>query len=129
MFFCFLKDTATTRIYTDRHTLSLHDALPIYGAVPTSSWNMTAPSEYRSLAGPSASRVMCSGDMYSGEPSTLCPPCVPARPAGLISAIEKSIRSEEHTSELQSLMRISYAVFSLTKNKSKIPSVPERHTN
>src|SRR3546814_19706560 len=26
-------------------------------------------------------------------------------------------RSEEHTSELQSLMRISYAVFYLTKNK------------
>src|SRR3546814_4863707 len=28
-------------------------------------------------------------------------------------------RSEEHTSELQSLMRISYAVFCLTKNKHK----------
>src|SRR3546814_4076458 len=27
-------------------------------------------------------------------------------------------RSEEHTSELQSLMRISYAVFCLTKNKT-----------
>src|SRR3546814_2285313 len=27
------------------------------------------------------------------------------------------VRSEEHTSELQSLMRISYAVFCLTKNK------------
>src|SRR3546814_10342186 len=29
--------------------------------------------------------------------------------------IHKSIRSEEHTSELQSLMRISYAVFCLKK--------------
>src|SRR3546814_6406757 len=29
-----------------------------------------------------------------------------------------SIRSEEHTSELQSLMRISYAVFCLKKKKS-----------
>src|SRR3546814_6914949 len=28
-------------------------------------------------------------------------------------------RSEEHTSELQSLMRISYAVFCLTKKKNK----------
>src|SRR3546814_1557219 len=28
-------------------------------------------------------------------------------------------RSEEHTSELQSLMRISYAVFCLTKKKKK----------
>src|SRR3546814_9080250 len=30
---------------------------------------------------------------------------------------EQSPRSEEHTSELQSLMRISYAVFSLKKKK------------
>src|SRR3546814_9230688 len=29
-------------------------------------------------------------------------------------------RSEEHTSELQSLMRISYAVFCLKKNKQQI---------
>src|SRR3546814_2865352 len=33
--------------------------------------------------------------------------------AGLVSA--DSVRSEEHTSELQSLMRISYAVFCLKK--------------
>src|SRR3546814_5447949 len=31
-----------------------------------------------------------------------------------------SIRSEEHTSELQSLMRISYAVFCLKKKKTLI---------
>src|SRR3546814_6112588 len=31
-----------------------------------------------------------------------------------------SIRSEEHTSELQSLMRISYAVFCLKKKKTKL---------
>src|SRR3546814_5250601 len=31
-----------------------------------------------------------------------------------------SRRSEEHTSELQSLMRISYAVFCLKKKKNKI---------
>src|SRR3546814_5230786 len=30
-------------------------------------------------------------------------------------AAERSVRSEEHTSELQSLMRISYAVFCLKK--------------
>src|SRR3546814_5767463 len=35
---------------------------------------------------------------------------------GLLLAI---IRSEEHTSELQSLMRISYAVFCLKKKKHK----------
>src|SRR3546814_6644821 len=34
-----------------------------------------------------------------------------------IAAFQESVRSEEHTSELQSLMRISYAVFCLTKKK------------
>src|SRR3546814_6173913 len=33
------------------------------------------------------------------------------------------IRSEEHTSELQSLMRISYAVFCLKKKKTHISSI------
>src|SRR3546814_8973275 len=35
----------------------------------------------------------------------------------LTGAAGRSIRSEEHTSELQSLMRISYAVFCLKKKK------------
>src|SRR3546814_4322433 len=61
---------------------------------------------------------------------------------------ENGIRSEEHTSELQSLMRISYAVLCLTKKKAthrtnhctskpeyQLPSTPHarksklRHTN
>src|SRR3546814_1286800 len=33
-------------------------------------------------------------------------------------AIRSGLRSEEHTSELQSLMRISYAVFCLKKKKT-----------
>src|SRR3546814_2637773 len=36
-------------------------------------------------------------------------------------------RSEEHTSELQSLMRISYAVFCLKKKKNKINKTLHRH--
>src|SRR3546814_9474309 len=43
-----------------------------------------------------------------------CAAKLPYRKAG--AAI---LRSEEHTSELQSLMRISYAVFCLKKKKSK----------
>src|SRR3546814_20910463 len=39
-----------------------------------------------------------------------------AHPEGLLDAPESVVgRSEEHTSELQSLMRISYAVFCLKK--------------
>src|SRR3546814_1672206 len=36
------------------------------------------------------------------------------------SRIGQRVRSEEHTSELQSLMRISYAVFCLNKNTSTL---------
>src|SRR3546814_6586790 len=38
---------------------------------------------------------------------------------GLVFYGKVCVRSEEHTSELQSLMRISYAVFCLTKKKYK----------
>src|SRR3546814_3876963 len=42
------------------------------------------------------------------------------RPASLRKPVfDMPIRSEEHTSELQSLMRISYAVFGLKKKKQK----------
>src|SRR3546814_2490600 len=44
------------------------------------------------------------------------------------AAEQFGLRSEEHTSELQSLMRISYAVFCLTKKKTNThdshPSTP-----
>src|SRR3546814_4198150 len=36
-------------------------------------------------------------------------------------------RSEEHTSELQSLMRISYAVFCLKKKTNVINTVTQQH--
>src|SRR3546814_2464941 len=36
-------------------------------------------------------------------------------------------RSEEHTSELQSLMRISYAVFCLKKNKTQTTLINTQH--
>src|SRR3546814_9958590 len=39
------------------------------------------------------------------------------RDAGIDRALYEHLRSEEHTSELQSLMRTSYAVFCLKKKK------------
>src|SRR3546814_2312875 len=52
-------------------------------------------------------------DLWAGHPQTLpaIHPCVASDPDG---------RSEEHTSELQSLMRISYAVFCLKKKTQMI---------
>src|SRR3546814_1646264 len=43
-------------------------------------------------------------------------------PTGLAAIADASVRSEEHTSELQSLMRISYAVFCLKKKKKSLTS-------
>src|SRR3546814_8723123 len=52
---------------------------------------------------------------------------VRCRQVDVVLAAEEQLghaRSEEHTSELQSLMRISYAVFCLTKKITKKPESP-----
>src|SRR3546814_4344253 len=61
--------------------------------------------------------------------SMLVPPPVAAQaPAG--NSVAAEVRSEEHTSELQSLMRTSYAVFCLKKkNKRKNSNHRERKTH
>src|SRR3546814_3470704 len=62
---------------------------------------------------------------FAGVPATAA---VPACEAGVVAlktrsvAAEEAVRSEEHTSELQSLMRISYAVFCLKKKTDNINS-------
>src|SRR3546814_8534556 len=90
--YMFFNDTATTDIYTYLHTLSLHDALPIYPD--------TSEDERR----PRPERVTVVADPGSHPPArTLECGC---------GAFQ---RSEEHTSELQSLMCNSYAVFRLQK--------------
>src|SRR3546814_3053019 len=107
MFF-FCKDTATTEIYTYCHTRSLHDALPISRQVAPC---VIFIDEIDSLVPARGT----GGGM--GEPQ------VTARVVNTILAemdgMEELQRSEEHTSELQSLMRISYAVFCLKKKKKK----------
>src|SRR3546814_18405822 len=96
--FCF-QDTATTEIYTYLHTLSLHDALPISAGCTTCERPGTRWSCRRCMKAP-------CGTTWSGRRY----PWSTARRPG-------PRRSEEHTSELQSLMRISYAVFCLKKKK------------
>src|SRR3546814_7755069 len=44
----------------------------------------------------------------------------PLRKCGVVEVVRTRPRSEEHTSELQSLMRISYAVFCLKKKKRQV---------
>src|SRR3546814_5280659 len=46
--------------------------------------------------------------------------CCTSTPFSRVDRTNSLLRSEEHTSELQSLMRISYAVFCLKKKKTYI---------
>src|SRR3546814_2284461 len=46
-----------------------------------------------------------------------------------LPVLRRALRSEEHTSELQSLMRISYAVFCLKKKKRKKRTYTHHYEN
>src|SRR3546814_2152066 len=76
-------------------------------------------------ASPSPGRSTGPSDRSSyGRPKCRVPPAFPqGRPNDDLS------RSEEHTSELQSLMRISYAVFCLKKKNIKIKKKKIYYTN
>src|SRR3546814_6100569 len=108
-FFFFFNDTAPTGIYTYSHTLSLHDALPIY-----------SHEAYVGIARCDEPQA-ASWIVLSTQRMTLPVSCA-MRPYSV--AVLRQIRSEEHTSELQSLMRISYAVFCLKQQNRVTP-----HTN
>src|SRR3546814_2445846 len=49
--------------------------------------------------------------------------------APIVAELFSVERSEEHTSELQSLMRISYAVFCLKKQHTSKPNTHSSHTH
>src|SRR3546814_5867615 len=77
----------------------------------------------RQLTGfPPAADVVYTGCLLGGvhdlDATILGPAILARRGAG-----RALFRSEEHTSELQSLMRISYAVFCLKKKKKYTPQI------
>src|SRR3546814_11056524 len=107
--FFFFNDTATTGIYTYRHTLSLHDALPISGP--------RLPSVQPTVSKPSMRVFVLTPATPTRMPNVSVVWLATIAPRGLSFSLLSVYRSEEHTSELQSLMRISYAVFCLKKKK------------
>ena len=110
-FLFFFNVTATTEIYT----LSLHDALPIYPSFST-------PSRLTSLMEP-VDRIKLSIEFLlrvSGHFLTIGSSTDPLISVMDVHNTDKWVRSEEHTSELQSRPHISYAVFCLKKKKNKI---------
>src|SRR3546814_20673268 len=101
--------TSTPYIITYCHTLSLHDALPMRIASPTAPAPNDRPAPPRR-----APRRRVSGSIRQW----VAGPSIASAHAHIAdSAFHSFLRSEEHTSELQSLMRISYAVFCLKKKK------------
>src|SRR3546814_3897177 len=111
-------------------------ALP---ALPTDFWtawpgDSTNPtSRWTSLGSQTVPTLNYSGASVGGSAADASqilafdfvgPPLDPSLPAfrhhcllAIIDSVDDPVRSEEHTSELQSLMRISYAVFCLKKKK------------
>src|SRR3546814_8176128 len=88
-------------------------------SLPLSSRICSAPTQTISKPRPMPS----TGNLRIGV-SRVLRPCQQTnaqnRPTGMLMKKIHGHRSEEHTSELQSLMRISYAVFCLKKKKNKI---------
>src|SRR5260221_6877482 len=90
VFFFFFNDTATTEIYT----LSLHDALPIYSAMLLKGNNIELAPSRESLSLSIAEEI----SRYARE----------------------QLRSEEHTSELQSHSDLVCRLLLEKKKKTKI---------
>src|SRR3546814_13565501 len=108
---------ATTRFYTYCLTLSLHDALPISMDPGLQLW--VAACLYKGVEDIQAVLGIEHDDDTAERLYRYC-----AR-LGTTLQVRPSqwpptrARSEEQTSELQSLMRISYAVFCLKKKKKQ----------
>src|SRR3546814_10762054 len=77
------------------------------------------------ILGKSFARFFTPEDRAAGKPERAL---AAARASGRHEDEGWRVRSEEHTSELQSLMRISYAVFCLKKKTTQHHSQPISHT-
>src|SRR3546814_12759748 len=108
----FFNDTATTEIYTYGPTLSRHDALPIDVRFQRASGILFAnclgslPDTHLEYHG-----IGCGLSGFRSRQALHCSTGCGIRQKRTFREVIR--RSEEHTSELQSLMRISYAAFCL----------------
>src|SRR3546814_8144583 len=101
-------------MYTDGHTLSLHDPLPIQCVVLRDD---LGGIEMTKLIA-STIRVLAAAALLAAVSYFVWDLLDEALGRGIGAQIVSLGRSEEHTSELQSLMRISYAVFCLKKKQT-----------
>src|SRR3546814_3934834 len=84
----------------------------------------------RTFSSPTSGRPTRKSPTRSPAPSTAtCSSRATLTSTKGTSIGRRSRRSEEHTSELQSLMRISYAVFCLKTKKTKYNTTTQRQIN
>src|SRR3546814_7253397 len=111
----FFNEQPTTGTYQYYHTLARHDALPICPAVRRGAGRAR---RLRRCALAALPRRVGVPPQLAGQRAVAGRDR--ARGAGELPVVRAvaALRSEEHTSELQSLMRISSAVFCLQKKKT-----------
>src|SRR3546814_4962028 len=115
-------------MYTYLQPLSLHDALPIFTVEQVATVKTGQAIRMGSASENGTEVVVGTAIMRIGENSRVVSTAVAEKlktinaslpPDVVIQPVAAKRRSEEHTSELQSLMRNSYAVFCLKKKKRK----------
>src|SRR3546814_1648847 len=118
-----------TGVNSDPDVEALRDTL-VRQKQPKCKGELTSASDVRTLAGTAITvkrvNVTCT-DVGNGDDVTEVFSFYPHLSGQLLAVSHVSkdpalARSEEHTSELQSLMRISYAVFCLKKKKQQEPT-------
>src|SRR3546814_3115538 len=129
-----MMNTGTTNVYTDGNLIALHGALPIFPGDcqddrPAAMEFGISSTPATADTSPTALRTISLGAMTSQPQSTLSPTgwfhyqsqhfTRNQHPKGLPQLTGLTHRSEENTSELQSLMRIPYAVFCSTKKQPR----------
>src|SRR3546814_1914330 len=111
-----------------RHSRThLLDALPGGNQVGEQAPEQQAHRDQGCLVdpGPAMGQQEAGGDRDGRQQLEQQPPVRRELQLAAVSTPEP-LRSEEHTSELQSLMRISYAVFCLTKKKNNNKMNPKK---
>src|SRR3546814_6481261 len=89
-----------------------------------------SPTHFRSVRIRGAG--FCHTDLLPRSPLVPTPVVTGHEGAGVVEAVGAGVdlavgdRSEEHSSELQSLLRTAYAVFCLKKNTDTRPSIREK---
>src|SRR3546814_2368635 len=126
---------ATTELYPYFTTLSLHDALPTsFAATPkalSASVTLVIVSLLRRVASSADAAIVLTPAVKRASSGRVSerPVADTDSKVSSCSTPRGSGRSEEHTSELQSLMRISYDVFCLKKKKTTINCKQRNNAN